>query len=82
MKKRNFEQELRHWLSGKSDFRFAPPEILAAVYGMHKKMQGMPKKKAGVPLKENTRQKQGSNDVKSQANSSLSRKSINPFDQL
>lgn len=78
----NFEQDLKLWMSGKRDFKFASPEILAAVYGMHKRMQGMPKKKAGVPLKENTRQKQGSNDVKSQTDSGLSRKSINPFDQL
>ena len=80
--KSNFEQDLKLWLSGKRDFKFAPPEILAAVYGMHKKMQGMPKKKAGVPLKENTRRNQGSNDVKSQTNLGLSRKVSNPFDQL
>jgi hypothetical protein len=58
--KNNFEQDLKYWFSGKADFRFAPPEILAVVYGIHKKMQGTPKKKAGVPLKEDTRRNQGS----------------------
>lgn len=80
--KRNFEQELKDWLSGQRDFKKAPPEILAAVYGMHKIMTKTPKKKAGVPLKENTRRNQGSNDVKSQTNLGLSRKVSNPFDQL
>lgn len=60
--KNNFEQDLRSWLTGKRDFKFAPPEILAAVYGIHKKVQGMPKKKAGVPLKEDTRRNQGSHN--------------------
>ena len=60
--RRNFEQELHQWLSGDSDFRFAPPEILAAVYGLHKAMQGKTKKKAGVPLKEDTRRNQGSHN--------------------
>lgn len=76
--KSNFEQDLKLWLSGKRDFKFAPPEILAAVYGMHKKIQGMAKKKAGVPLKENTRQKQGSNDITDL--NSRGRKGSNPFD--
>lgn len=58
--KRNFEQELKDWLSGQRDFKKAPPEILAAVYGMHKSMTKTPKKKAGVPLKEDTRRNQGS----------------------
>lgn len=74
----NFEQELKDWLSGRRDFKQAPPEILATVYGMHKKMQGMPKKKAGVPLKENTRQKQGSNNITDL--NSRGRKGSNPFD--
>lgn len=74
----NFEQELKDWLSGRRDFKQAPPEILAAVYGMHKKMQGMPKKKAGVPLKENTRQKQGSNNIADL--NSRGRESSNPLD--
>jgi hypothetical protein len=81
MRKPNFEQELRNWLSGERDFKQAPPEILAAVYGMHKMMQGMPKKKAGVPLKENTRRNQGSN-IKSQPRSGMGREGSNPLDQL
>jgi hypothetical protein len=79
--KKNFEQDLKHWFSGKADFRFAPPEILAVIYGIHKKMQGTPKKKAGVPLKEDSRRNQGSN-IKSQPRSGMGREGSNPLDQL
>jgi hypothetical protein len=79
--RRNFEQELRDWFSGKRDFKKAPPEIMAIVYGMHKKMQGLPKKKAGVPLKENTRRKQGSN-VNPPPDSGKGGKPFKPFHQL
>lgn len=79
--RKNFEQDLRSWLTGTRDFKFAPPEILAAVYGIHKKMQGIPKKKAGVPLKEDSRRNQGSN-VKSQPRSGMGREGSNPLDQL
>jgi hypothetical protein len=79
--KRNFEQELKDWLSGQRDFKKAPPEILAAVYGIHKMMQKTPKKKAGVPLKEDSRRNQGSN-IKSQPRSGMGREGSNPLDQL
>lgn len=76
--KNNFEKDLHHWLSGERDFKFAPPEILAAVYGMHKKMQGMAKKKAGVPLKEDTRRNQGSHNIADLG--SRGREGSNPLD--
>jgi hypothetical protein len=78
MRKSNFEQELKAWLSGQRDFKKAPPEILAAVYGMHKIMTKTPKKKAGVPLKEDTRRNQGSHNVADLY--SRGRKASNPLD--
>lgn len=61
--RRNFEQEVQKFLTGKKSPKFSPPEVLAYVYGLHKQLKGMPKKKAGVPLKEDTRRNQGSHNI-------------------
>ena len=77
--RKNFEKDLISWLENPRDFKNSPPEILAAVYGMHQNLYGKkPKKKAGVPLKENTRQKQGRNDITDLG--SRGREASNPLD--